>query len=147
MNYQDLYERWDEFEDVRFTIPGETMWAKQLPDGALGLNNNPLDPKYRWQDVVIDGEVVHRRWTTRIEYRYKHLADKTQDLKQREALYEALKPLGSPSFFMPGMGFLLSEEAVPVVHERMESTLTELGIDFIVQPVWSAMGLPGPIES
>lgn len=133
----DVYERWEEFDSCRVTIPGEGMWGKKLPDFAgvplVGMNNMPLDGGFEWQDIYqgsgIDLEpddLVYRRWKNKIWFAYEE--DGEDDKGIRQKILDVLKPVGFPGFFTAGMGYVLMESAdFEKASKRVFETLGVLG--------------------
>jgi len=84
MDYQEIYEHWSDLPDCHIHFGGECMWGKQLPDGTIGLNNNPLQNEYRWQDIVRDvkpwPEILHRRWPVQVGFTNKK--KRKQDIRE-----------------------------------------------------------------
>jgi hypothetical protein len=129
MDIAEIYKKWDSLPQCKINISprgeGESLWGRKLPGGRVGIDNNPLAPELRWQDIV-DPDVVkaglprliHRRWNTRIWFEYL-TRGKTEkgDLPRRKEIYEALKALGNVNFFSSGVGFILLEEADPEIAE------------------------------
>lgn len=126
MDFTQAYEKWDTLPDVKLNINlgdgGEGPWGKDLSSlgpefrDLYGMNNNPLQPEFRWQDIVRGREIrsesqrVHRRWNGQVGFVYVPSADREEGQKIREGLFEAAKPVGRANFFMPGRGFVLTEE-------------------------------------
>ncbi len=131
---EDVYERWDEFENCRAYVPGEGMWGKVLPEfqgqSLVGLNSMPLTDKFEWQDIYLGGPVqvdppyndgtldlttearVHRRWHNKVWYKYTDLEDKDAESALRQDLMDTLKTaLGEahvhPGFMWAGLGYAL----------------------------------------
>lgn len=147
LNYDEIYEKWDELEDAKTRlVPGESMWAKKVGNGLLGLNNSPLDENFRWQDIIgADGTVVHRRWNTKVRYYYDAEKD---EASRREALFEMLKPVGHPGFFMASMGYVLVKDAdAEAVRAKIVELFSDLDFETNIEPLWSLQGLPDPDEA
>jgi hypothetical protein len=138
MDYAEIYkeENWKKFPDCKIRIDdgdvcGENMWGKELPGGLVGLNNNPLTPGYKWQDIVRPGtdmpELVHRRWMFDVWYNFV-LVDGEEggdkDLAQRQLIMDTVIAAGGhPSFWVTGVGHSLCEtsEVVAAVKEALLS--------------------------
>jgi len=134
INYDAIYKGWDKLPDCRIRIDlgdgGERLWGKRLPDGTIGLNNDPLYAEYRWQDIVRENGsrpvVLHRRWNVKLWFEYKPGATETADLKRRKAIVEACKTVDGthPNFWMAGSGFILCE--TPAVVKKARAALGKL---------------------
>ena len=135
MNYQEIYEKWDELPDCRIRIAlqgddGENLWGKKLPLGLIGLNNAPLHKEYRWQDIVrrngAKPEIVHRRWNHELVFDYEDKDDEHDSMNLREMIANEVSALGGDiSFWCPGVGIALCEtteqlEAVTKALEAMD---------------------------
>lgn len=149
MNYDQIYADWEQLPNDKSNqiVPGENIWVKVLPSGDLALNNNPLDERFRWQDVIRNGKIIHRRWNTKVPYMYQGDEDKEKDLAIRQRLFAALEPLGRPGFFCSGRGHLLleSDDAEACRHQVVD-VLETLGIENNVAPLWHIKGESPPEE-
>lgn len=133
-NWVEIYEKWEDLPDDRLLIDptndgGENVWCKRLPDSTLGLNNQPLHPEYRWQDIVTDSrapKVLHRRWNAQVWFKYPGVDDEAVDLPLRGVLASALAPVGHVSFWWVGSGYCLVEDA-DGAEERVTAALGDLG--------------------
>jgi hypothetical protein len=140
MDYnKDIYGKWDTFPDCKMHITGEYIWGKVLPDGTYGINNDPLSEAYMWQDIVRSKElpedeaknlIIHRRWNTKIFFKYEEPEDKEESLAYRQKIVDMLCDFGSPGFFWKGVGYILIEEALSLeeAFKVIEKPLTEAGI-------------------
>jgi len=144
VDYEEIYkeENWEEFPNCKIRIDegegGENMWGKELPDGLVGLNNNPLSPGYRWQDIVRPGsdkpELVHRRWMFDVWYKYSVVESEEggdEEMAQRKLIMDtAVAAGGHPSFWMTGVGHALCEtlEQATAVTEALLSL--DMGFQF-----------------
>lgn len=116
-NKKEFYDKfyaenvWKELKQCRIHIPGENLWGRLLPNGERILDNEPLDERWRYQDVV-DGNlnIIHRRWNSKIWFEYEALEDEDKDIKRRGELFEAAKSVGNVNFFFRGIAYVLSEE-------------------------------------
>ena len=89
---------------------GENVWVKHLPDGNVILDNDPLYPKYRHQDVVNPhtGDVVKRHFAHHLRHQYEALPDEEAEKDLRKTIWEAAKEVGADlSFFSRGWGHVL----------------------------------------
>jgi|SaaInlStandDraft_5_1057022.scaffolds.fasta_scaffold00604_19 hypothetical protein len=113
LDINKIYEGWWDLQDTRTgLIPGETMWAKEISPGVIGLNNNPIHEDYRWQDILVGRTVVHRRWNTRIAFGYAVPKDSKDETARRELIWEKANENGwSCDFWSPGEGHISFESA------------------------------------
>lgn len=151
INYDEVYENWDSLPDGKISLAGEGLWVKRLPNGDVALNNNPLDENYRWQDVVRNGKVIHRRWNTMIWFFYEPASDdgktinEEKDKERRRAIGDAIKPIGNPNFFWAGRGYaLMLSEDDAACREQLVAALDKVDIPTDVQPLWHMRGEPEP---
>ena len=146
VDYDKIYENWKDYPLVkRAAIPQEKLWVRVLPSGDIGLDNNPLNEEFRWQDVLRGGKVIHRRWKTKVWYQYTDVVDDKASEARRGELYEALKDLGDPNFFWPGRAYVLMESDDAAGHrEKVISALEKLDFETAVAPLWHIKGEPEP---
>lgn len=114
-----VYESWETLPRSKIRLESsrgsERLWTRVLPEG-VGLDNDPVWEKYRYQDIVepVDGMpvVLYRRWNAKIWFNYT-----TEDeLRKRRQLLKILKPHGMPSFFTEGLGYILMKERESALH-------------------------------
>ena len=146
MNYDEIYERWDEFEDCRVRIPGENLWAKKLPDGNYGLNNSPLHDEYRYQDIVssthlppdqAESLIVYRRWKHLLPFEWDESEDEEVAAPRRKKMIEAFdgkqggRMLVNASFFCREHGYFLvaGETSDARAWDRIQRRLSAIGIE------------------
>lgn len=125
MDYKDLYptETWVCLPACKVLLRGagdtyeERVWARQVPghENLVGLDNIPLNPLWRWQDIVeVSGGVVvsrvHRRWNQEVIFKYKPKEGEA-DFQQRSRIYDTLAPLGYANFLLPGLVSVYFEDA------------------------------------
>lgn len=123
VDYSEIYKNWDDYPDCRISIPGESLWGKQLPGGLIGIGNVPLSGYWMWQDIVrtkdlgeseeaVKASLVHRRWKHKLYFQYEALQDATDEelTDQRKTVFHALKSLGHPGFWSDGTAYLLIEQ-------------------------------------
>lgn len=133
-DYKNVYEKWNELEQCRVRIfprnEGESLWGRKVPDSNLvGLDNDPLAPELRWQDIVDPNamknglpKLIHRRWNAKVWFEYHPMPTGEEDLPQRKQIAEAAKAIGGwPTFFMPGIGFVLMEEEATALEKVREA--------------------------
>ena len=142
INYDEVYEKWNELPDCGIRLPGESMWGKVLPDGNYGINNVPLSPFFRLHDIVLtknisdedaDKLIVHRRWNGMFWYNYIVPEGLTKDeaSEVRKKIYDELKPLGQPGFMWVGLGYLMCETDFPndEIYPKILECLSKAGIE------------------
>lgn len=142
INYEEIYEGWSSLPQCRVHINtgdgGENLWGRSLPDGTRGLDNNPLNDGYRYQDIVESTgsapKVLHRRWNAMVWYEYDEPEDKDEALVRRKVLLSVLKPIGFPSFFTVGTGYVLLKDAKDAVN-IVQGVLSPLDFIKTVVPV------------
>jgi hypothetical protein len=121
LNYDVVYEQWDEYPDCRIHIDlgtgGEGMWGKKLPDGTFGISNMPLHTEYQWQDIVRTAELrdanqlIHRRWNSKVYFKYTPDPEEEANMELRKSIYDTLKSAGfNPGFWVDGVGYALIKE-------------------------------------
>ncbi len=111
-NWEEIYKNWCELPLGKIRLGDEGIWVRRLGGGLVGLDNDPLDGNYRWQDIL-DGRhnVVHRRWVTWVPFSYTPEEEEEKDLEIRKRVHEELNKLGNCDFFWKGSGFVLSEKS------------------------------------
>lgn len=110
-----IYNSWETYPSSRLllgTHSQECIWVRILPDGTMGLDNDPLWTKYRYQDIIEpkDGEptIIYRRWNSKIWFWYEPTSG---DVGPREKkIHGLLKSYGSVTLQKPGAGFVLLKE-------------------------------------
>lgn len=127
----EIYKKWWDLPNTKTgLVPGESMWAKEIAPGVIGLNNNPLHEDFAWQDILVGRTVVHRRWHNKIYYTFETLTDKEEDAARRKTLADGLaSDERYPGFWSDGLGYVLFEEEDT---EKCKATLSGLleGFDF-----------------
>lgn len=139
-SWDEIYKNWESYPNCKVRIEGsipEGMWGKELPNGLIGINNNPLANEWLWQDIVrtrrledteesVKEQLVHRRWQLQIFYGYV-AAEGSEEKPQRRRILDLLEPLGHPGFWSSGVGTLLIADeieygaAVKKVHALLEA--------------------------
>jgi len=146
-DYASFYANWETYPEDKILLPGERLWAKKLPGGLIGLNNDPLHEDYRLHDILRGREVVHRRWNLQVWYHYQVADNEEADLEIRKNLHEALKDLGMPGFFWAGNAYVFTEsEDAEATRELVVSKLKAAGIECDVEPLWRIRGEEPPVE-
>ena len=132
MRPEEVYEKWDDLPTGRRAMlfdedeSGESVWTKDVGDGLLGINNNPLSPFFRWQDIVRypeganrgwesreNPELIHRRWNSQVFFTFdepslKKESEEAEAIRRR--IYDAIRAVGGRgSFWLPRMGSALFE--------------------------------------
>lgn len=139
MDYEEIYKNWDNLPQGRILVDagdgGENLWARELPDGTVGIDNNPLTPDYRYQDIIQPGsdrpDLVHRRWHHDLWFQYDANEDDEEDLKIRKHIVASIRLFGGdPNFWTKGVGHSLCQtlEDVSSVKDALENL--DLGIVF-----------------
>jgi hypothetical protein len=126
----EVYDRWDSYENGRFYTKGEGMWCKVLPEykgmKLVGLNSMPLTDGYEYQDIYEgDPEIVndhgfgrnrlrHRRWHQKVPFGYETKATSSGEDKQlREKITKHIESQLDEcdvSWWSVGWGFVLVPE-------------------------------------
>jgi hypothetical protein len=140
---EDAYARWGEFSQTKIRLPGERLWARELPDGLVAIDNRPLHPDFRWQDILLPGEygdkpatkedILYRRWKTLVFLGYKvpmrgidmNVVDYNLEQIARRRIYGVLKDIGQLYFLMAGVAGLHLEE------ELDEDAAAKTAIDLV----------------
>ena len=119
-------ERNKKFPHTKVRIPGESLWARVLSPGVVMLDNNPLDTRYRYADVVeVSGRdvarVLERTFTQRFGfgYEWEEKGDDVSDpdMPARKDIAARCHTFGNKahySFFVEGMGFVSLQKDVDV---------------------------------
>lgn len=137
LNYDVVYEKWDEYPDCRIHIDlgdgGEGMWGKKLPDGTFGISNMPLHTEYQWQDIVRTAklrdanQLIHRRWNSKVYFKYTPETEEADNLELRKNIYNTLEAAGfNPGFWVDGVGYALIKEKLSE-NEGREAVTKALG--------------------
>lgn len=134
------YTKLEDLPDCRIQIAkdndgGENLWGKTLSDGLVVLTNEPLHGEFRWHDVVRRQgtwpDLVYRRWKLKVQFSYTKEEVGTE---VRQAILDALKPIGHPGFFSSGYGHVFLEDKADG-EERVRAAFGDLidtlGIRFI----------------
>lgn len=118
----------------------ERLWARRVGDGLVMLDNDPLDARYQYGDLVRLGggttvrEVVRRIFPARFGFMWASAAHEADDVELRRRIAEACLALGaarySLSFFRAGLGFVLAADGV--AQEQVVSTLSSVDVVFSV---------------
>lgn len=117
MDYNRVYSEWDTLPHCRLATTGETLWGRVLPDGTFGVDNLPLNEKYRWQDIVTSknmdlGEIIHRRWKHMFWISFTPNPD--DSIGERENVCNILEGVGEFSFWSDGnISLMFDCDAVP----------------------------------
>lgn len=130
-DYREIYAQWDELPQCRIHLDlgdgGENCWGRELPDGTYALDNYPLYRAYRWQDVVrtkeirTPDELIHRRWNTRIYFRFDQPEDADEASRK---IFEALDASDAdPGFWCRGVGYVSFE--VEMTEKEAEAEVTK----------------------
>lgn len=110
----------------------ESVWARDLGNGLALLDNEPLYPKYRWQDIIRSaggyaGDLVSRTFPTKIVYTFEDVDDKDGSQALRNRLAESLKSLRvHAGFFSFGNAYVLLREGVEP--SAVKAALVETGV-------------------
>jgi len=141
----EVYDRWDSYEDGRFYLKGESMWCKVLPDykgmRLVGLNNMPVTDGFMLHDIFegepnkdfVKGQLRHRRWHREVPFNYDHDEDKEKDKVIRDQIRDRVETrLGEGqchlSWWCPGVGrVLVVEDDFQVAGEMVDEALGDLG--------------------
>jgi hypothetical protein len=111
------YELWDELPQTKINIAlhgdvGESLWGRKLPNGWIGLDNEPLHKQYRWKDIVQPQGtapiIMNRYWGGKINFLYEPLKNEKEDQERRKEITDSGSQAGHVSFFAPGIGYILT---------------------------------------
>lgn len=127
-----IYDSWTSYPRGRLFLGAggssrERIWTRILPDGSVGIDNDPLWTKYRYQDIVNSGSgnptIIYRRWSSKIWFWYRPTS--TIGIREKK-IYKSLIPHGSLTFMDLGTGFVLLKEDNEEALHIVEALLSQL---------------------
>lgn len=143
-----IYENWTKHTSIKITIQSSTgererLWAVVIGSGyadgsqVVGIDNVPLMPDYRWQDIVQlhknndRPNLIYRKWNALIYFHFESAPTQEEDLQRRNTIFEALKGIGHPGFLWEGLGYILMEQEQEEAEAIFEKT--SASIPFLVE--------------